>query len=154
MQGNKHFFQAWSFWWHDEEMGPLMAQWKIFEPFDDAMGKLETLNKIMGKLWGWLITWWEYAKLDPGWGNGTFGALWWCNGQIRDPSNGKTGPPDDLMGELEALDLLMMMGNYRSSFWWHDEEMGPLMAQWKLFGPKCNKLGNKLCTRCSGIITQ
>ena len=35
-------------------MGPLMAQWKILGPFDDAMGKLETLNKAIAKLGGGL----------------------------------------------------------------------------------------------------
>ena len=38
---------------NNEIIGPMeyMAQWSIWEPFDDAMGKLETLNVVMGKLW-------------------------------------------------------------------------------------------------------
>ena len=72
-------------------------------PFDDAMGKLETLNKAMGKRGG-----------GPKWPDGGkreigplmaqimehLGAFWWYNRQIRDPNNGKIGVPDDLMGKL------------------------------------------------------
>ena len=35
-------------WWGKREFVPLMAQWNILGFFDDAMGKLETLE--MGKL--------------------------------------------------------------------------------------------------------
>ena len=44
------------------EIRPLMAQWNIWGPFDDAMGKLETL--AMGKLppppWG---HWWPRPRI-------------------------------------------------------------------------------------------
>ena len=107
-------------WWGNWEALDLLITWwdiighhfddmRKWGPFDDAMGKLETLNKAMGKLWGggwgnYLMGKWE---MGPWWRNGTFAALWWCNGQIRDPSNGKMGLLDDLMGKLEALDLLI-----------------------------------------------
>ena len=44
-----------------------------------------------------------------------FGALWWRNGQIRDPSMGKLGPPDDLMGKLGALDHEFFQTGYYDS---------------------------------------
>ena len=47
--------------------GPLMVQWEIFGPFDDAMGKLETLDKAMGK-WGVVVNYlmgkWEIGPFD------------------------------------------------------------------------------------------
>ena len=84
------------------KLGALDGVMENFGPFDDAMGTLETLNKAMWKLCGeakWSDG--ENGKLDPWWCNGTFGALWWRNWQIRDPSNGK----------FEAL-------------WWPDGEIG------------------------------
>ena len=111
-------------------MGALDGAMENFGPFDDAMGKLETLNKVTGKLGG-LITWWENGKLDPWWRNGTFEAPWWCNGQMSDPSDGKIGLPDDLMGKLEALgrdgklEVIVLMT------WWGNE--GPWWR--KFFGP-------------------
>ena len=44
-----------------------MAQWKIYGPlhFDDAMGKLQTLNKAMGKLVGAKLPDEENGKYGP-----------------------------------------------------------------------------------------
>ena len=84
-----------------------MAQWKIKGPlpFEYAMGKLQTRNKAMEKLRGAKWPDEENRKLGPWWCNGTliWGALWWRNGQIRDPSDGEIWVP-----------------------WWRDEEIwGP-----------------------------
>ena len=52
------------------------------------------------------MTWWAKREIGPPmvqW-NINLGALWWQNGQIRDPSNDEIGAPDDLMGKLGALD--------------------------------------------------
>ena len=85
-----------------------MAQWKIKGPlpFDDVMGKLQFLEKAIGKLWGTKWSDEENGKLGPWWRNGTliWGALWWRNGQIRDRSGDEIGTPDDLMGIFGALD--------------------------------------------------
>ena len=44
----------------------------------------------MGKTGNWALD----GVMEP------FGALWWRNGQIRDPSDGENGAPDDLMGKI------------------------------------------------------
>ena len=91
-------------WWeirghHFDDMmrkwGPLMVRWKIWAPLMMQWGKVETLNKAMGK-WGGA----KWPATDGETGNWALdGAvehlevLWWCNGQIRDPSNGKIGAP-------------------------------------------------------------
>ena len=80
-----------------ENLGPFALWWR-------NLGKLETLNKAMGI--GSLVTWWEKWEIGPlmtQW-NITLRVLWWRNGQIRDPSDGEIGAPDDLMGKLGALD--------------------------------------------------
>ena len=41
-------------------MGPLMAQWKILRPFDDAMRKLEALKKAMAKRGGGRLNYIDY----------------------------------------------------------------------------------------------
>ena len=115
-------------WWGNK--GPLMAQWKIKGPlpFDDAMEKLQTLNKAMGKLWG---TKWpdeENGKLGPRWCNGTliWGAFWWRNGQIRDPSDDEIGAllwPD---GEIWGTRPLILFKRFNTA---------PLHS-FKLMGPK------------------
>ena len=95
-------------------------------------GKLLTLNKAMGKLWGAKWPDVENGKLGPWWHNGTliWGALWWRNGQIRDPSD-----------EIEAP-------------WWPNGEIWPIIPfkgfnkaplhSFKLVGPKF-QLGNFRC---------
>ena len=86
-----------------EDLGPFALWWRNFphaSAFDDAMGKLETLNKQ----WGTAGDKWpdvENGKLGPWWRNG---GLWWCNGQIKTLAMMKLGTPDDLMGKLGALD--------------------------------------------------
>ena len=45
-------------------MGALDGAMEIFGPFDDAIGKLETLNKVMGKTGGLNTSSWD-GKLDP-----------------------------------------------------------------------------------------
>ena len=74
-----------------------MAKWKIQGPlpFDDAMGKLQTLNKAIGKLGGAKWSDEENGILGPlmtQW-NINLRALKWRNGQITDPSDDKIGPP-------------------------------------------------------------
>ena len=52
-------------------MGALDGAMEIFGPFDDAIGKLETLNKVMGKTVGggvkYLIMGWEIGPLMAQW---------------------------------------------------------------------------------------
>ena len=85
-----------------------MAQWKIrpFALFNDAMWKLETLNKAMGKLWGAKWPDEENGKLGPWWRNGTLfgGSFDDTMGKLKTLVMMKLGPPDDLMGELVTLD--------------------------------------------------
>ena len=71
------------------------------------MGKLETLNKAMGKL---LEAKWpdeENGKFGPWWRNGTL--IWGLfddamMGKLETLAMMKLGPPDNLMGKLGALD--------------------------------------------------
>ena len=86
----------------------------IMRKFDRALdGTMENLGPLMTQWGNWkpLIRWWWTGGLNdliwkremgPWWRNGTFGALWWCNGQIRDSSNGKIGGP-----------LMTWWGNWR-----------------------------------------
>ena len=74
-----------------------------FGPFHDAMGKLETLDKAMGKLCGGRLN--DLMEKLGKWAlDGAMehlGALRWSNGQIRDPGNGEIlGPwwPDGEIG--------------------------------------------------------
>ena len=88
-----HFGDMMSKW------GPLMVQWKILGPFDDAMGKLETLNKAIGKLFGGAKL--PDGKLGPWWCNGTLGGplmMQWAN--KRDAIKGKIGAPWWLNGDI------------------------------------------------------
>ena len=81
-----------------------MVQWKIYDPlpFNDAMGKSETLNKTMEILWG--ATWpdEENGKLGSWWRNGRLigGAFDDAMGKLETLAMMKLGPPDVLMGEL------------------------------------------------------
>ena len=87
-------------WWGN--WGPLMAQWKILGPFMTQWGNWKHLIKQWGNCVGeakWPDG--ETGKMGPWWRNGTFGALWWSNGQIRDPSNGEVWALDDLMEILD-----------------------------------------------------
>ena len=88
-------------------MGALDGPMENFGPFDDAMGKLETLNKAMGKL--------GVGRLNDLMGKqeiGPFMAQWNIWGPFDDAMGklqtrramGKLGPSDNLMGKLEALD--------------------------------------------------
>ena len=118
----------------DDAMGGMRAswwrKWKT-RPFDNVMGNYRShwgpLNDAM-IYWDPLIAWWELGALDgemdnlgpftlkKAMGRKTgnwapygamehwFQALWWQNGQIRDPSDDEIGAPDDSMGKLGALD--------------------------------------------------
>ena len=80
-----------------ENLGP-------FALFDDAMWKLETLNKAMGNCGELndLMRKMGIGALMRQW-NINFGAFWWHNGQIRHPSDDEIGAP-----------------------WWPDREIGAL----------------------------
>ena len=90
-----------------------MAQRKIYGslPFDDAVVKLETLNKAMGKLWGAKWPDEENGKLGIWWRIGT---LFFLGGGVFDVAMGKLetlammklGPPDDLMGNWGPRPLI------------------------------------------------
>ena len=81
------------------KLGILMAHRKIKGPlpFDDAMRKLESLYKVIGKLWGAKWPNEENRKLGLWWRNGT--SIWGAplmvhNVQIvRDPSDDEIGGP-------------------------------------------------------------
>ena len=128
--------------------GLLITWWdgamENFGPFNNAMGKLET-NKEMGTCVcvcrgvNYLMGKWEIGPLMAQW---NIWALWWCNGQIRHPSNGKIGPLMTWWGNWEALDLLITWWEIRGH---HFDDMrrkwGPLIAQWKFFGPFDDAMG-------------
>ena len=70
-------------WWG--KLGALDSVIENFGPFDDAMGKLETLDEAMRKLLNDLMGKTGNWALDSAMEH--LGALWWRNGKIRDPSN-------------------------------------------------------------------
>ena len=130
------------FWWHDEEIGgpwwcngkfrvlcPLMTQWgKIGGPWL-RNGQFRALCPLMTqwgnckpliKQWGNCGAKWpdeENGKLDPWWRNGTliWGAFWWCNGQIRDPSDDEIGAPWWPDGEIWGPRPLILFKRFNTA---------------------------------------
>ena len=82
-----------------KNLGPFALWWRNRE-----IGKLETLNKAMGKLWGAKCPDEKNGKLGPWWRNWTI-ILLGDPLMMQGPKNDdEIGPPDDLMGEIGALD--------------------------------------------------
>ena len=120
-------------WWeirghHFDDMmrkwGPLIAQWKIWGPLMTQWGN-----------WKPLIKQWESSgakwpdgknkKLGPWWSNGTFGALWLCNGQIRDPSNGEIGAPWSPGGDIGGPKWRILFKRFNTTLLYSFKLMGP-----------------------------
>ena len=107
------------------KFGALDGAMENLGPFDDATGKLETLNKAVGKLRGWM-TWWRKREIGP------FMTQW-----------NILGPFDDAMGKLETLamgkmaphDLMGEIGGPRPRILFKRFSTTPLRS-FKLMGPK------------------
>ena len=82
----------------------------------------------MGKLWGAKRPDEENGKLGPWWRNGTliWEVLWWCNGQIREPSDDEIGAPWWPDGEIWGPRPLILFKRFNTAPLHSFRLLGPL----------------------------